>query len=319
MIFFVVGKKDQGSAILRGIQISEELNKLNVESKVVVESEIPKHEVNSIFVWVKNINPNKIKQLSNNKHIYDVVDNYIYQKDSVNHIINSKLIDHLIVNNEYMKSEICIQNKLETNFVSVIHHHWDPRISNAKKINQDELRFGFLGSVASLEHTDNFLYHKKLVNEFPIEFYDSELGKSVTDLVKQRKKVKIIHNPSAMDDLQINFNCHLSIRENDTVVSKYKTTAKLATASALGHNIITTYERAVEDVLPSDYPFILKDTNLVTIKHMFSLVKKDFCGDKTLWNVGLKMVKTIKNKLSIEQLISEYIKLINDINLSDKK
>ena len=105
MIFFVVAKKDQGSAILRGIQISEELNKLNVESEVILESEIPNHIVNSIFVWVKHINPNKVKQLSKNKHIYDVVDNYIYQKDLVNQIIENRLVCHFIVNNEYIDSE----------------------------------------------------------------------------------------------------------------------------------------------------------------------------------------------------------------------
>ena len=48
MIFFVVAKKDQGSAILRGIQISDQLNQLGVDSKVVTFSEIPKDEINSL-------------------------------------------------------------------------------------------------------------------------------------------------------------------------------------------------------------------------------------------------------------------------------
>ena len=48
--------------------------------------------------------------------------------------------------------------------------------------------------------------------------------------------------------------------ENDTDVSKYKTTAKIATASALGHNIITTNEKSVIDILDENYPFILKDS-----------------------------------------------------------
>ena len=66
MIFFVVAKKDQGSAILRGIQISDQLNQLGIDSKVVTVSEIPTTEINSLFVWVKNINPKIVKQLVNN-------------------------------------------------------------------------------------------------------------------------------------------------------------------------------------------------------------------------------------------------------------
>lgn len=311
-VYFVVKNKKVGSAILRGIQISNELNKLGIPSLVITETEINKSEHNSIFIWVKEINERLVSELPNNVHVYDVVDAYIYKFSKVQKLLNGNIVDHVIVNNSFMKNEI----KETTNFkgnISVIHHHWDPRISNAKKINQDELRFGFLGSVASLFHTDNFLHYKELVDEFPIEFYDCELGESVTDLVKQRKKVKIKHNPCAMDNLEINFNCHLSIRENDTKVSKYKTTAKLATASALGHNIITTYERAVVDVLPSDYPFILKDTNLVTVKDMFNLVKEDFGGDKVLWNKGLSMMSKIKNRLLVKNIILDYIDLISKI------
>ena len=310
MIFFVVAKKDQGSAILRGIQISEELNKLNVESKVVVESEIPKQEVNSIFVWVKHINPDKIKQLSNNKHIYDVVDNYIYQKDSVNHIINSKLINHLIVNNEYMKSEICIQNKLETNFVSVIHHHWDPRILNATKENQSNLTFGFLGSVASLKHTENFLHYNKLQNDYAVRFYDTELGRDVSSLVKNDKEIIIKRNPDAMNQLKIHFNCHVSIRQNNTPESLYKTSAKVVTASALGHNIITTYEQATKDILPDNYPFILKKTDLKSVTEMFDLVKEDYNDKKILWKQGLGVMKTLKEKMSLSKIAKEYLFII---------
>lgn len=313
MIYFVVQNRGQGSAILRGIQISEELDKLNVESKIVVDSEVPKYEVNSIFIWVKHINLNKITQLSNNKHIYDVVDNYIYQKDLVNNIIKSRLIDHLILNNEYMKSEICIQNKLETNFVSVIHHHWDPRISNAIKENQSNLTFGYLGSVASLKHTENFLHYNQLQNNYDVRFYDTELGKDVSSLVKNDKEIVVNRNPNAMQELKIDFNCHISIRKNDTPESKYKTSAKVVTASALNHNIITTYEKATKDVLPTDYPFILKKTDLKSVIKMFDLVKEDYIDKKILWNRGLEIMKTLKEKTSLSKIAKEYLFMIEKL------
>lgn len=313
MIFFVVAKKDQGSAILRGIQISEELNKLKVESEVILESKIPNHVVNSIFVWVKHINPNKVKQLSKNKHIYDVVDNYIYQKDLVNQIIENRLVCHFIVNNEYMKSEICNQTKLATNFVSVIPHHWDPRILNTRKENQSNLTFGYLGSVVSLKHTDNFLHYQHLLKKYAVRFYDTELGKDVSSFVKDNKEIAVKRNPDAMKQLKIHFNCHISIRQNNTAESLYKTSAKVVTASALDHNIITTYEQATKDVLPNDYPFILKKTDLESVIKMFDLVKDDYNDKKILWKHGLEIMKTLKDKMSLSKITKNYLFMINTL------
>ena len=75
---------------------------------------------------------------------------YIYQKELVQSVIQSGMVDHLIVNNEFMKLEIHNENNISLKDISVIHHHWDPRISTAQKENQSNLTFGFLGSVAAL-------------------------------------------------------------------------------------------------------------------------------------------------------------------------
>jgi hypothetical protein len=314
MIFFVVAKTDQGSAILRGIQISDQLNQLQVDSKVVTESEIPKDEINSLFVWVKNINPDLIKQLPQNNHVYDVVDNYIYQKELVQSVIQSGVVNHVIVNNEFMKLEIHNENNISLKDISVIHHHWDPRISTAQKENQSNLTFGFLGSVASLAHTDNFLHYRTLADEYKVRFYDTEIGKDVSDLVNADKKIVVNRNPNAMQELKIHFNCHISIRKNDTPESKYKTSAKVVTASALNHNILTTYEQATKDILPNEYPFILKDTDLKSIKEMFDLIKADYADKKILWKKGLEIMRSLKEKTSLSKIANDYIFIINKLN-----
>jgi hypothetical protein len=311
-VYFVVKNKIFSSAILRGIQISNELKKHDIDSNIITANQIDRTEQNSIFIWVKEINENLVSALTNNIHIYDPVDNYIYSFNKVQKLLNKNIVDHLVVNSSFMKNDIKKHTAFKGN-ISTIHHHWDPRISNSKKTNQDELSFGFMGSAASLTHTDNFLHYKELINEFPIEFYDTEIGKSVTDLIKQGKRVKGKHNPNAMDLLEINFNCHFSIRKNDTKVSRYKTTAKLATASALDHNIITTHEKAVADILPSNYPFILHNTSLNAVKDMLNLVSKDYYGDKILWNEGLSIMSKTKNKLSLETIILDYVGLISKI------
>lgn len=316
MIYFVVQNKNQGSAILRGTQISDQFNELGVDSKVVTVSEIPKDEINSLFVWVKNINPTIVKQLVNNAHVYDVVDNYIYQKELVQSVIQDGVINHLIVNNEFMKLEIHKENNISLNDISVIHHHWDPRISTARKENQSNLTFGFLGSVASLVHTDNFLHYRTLADKYKVRFYDTEIGKNVSDLVNNDKKIVVKRNPDAMEQLKIHFNCHVSIRQNNTPESLYKTSAKVVTASALGHNIITTYEEATKDILPSDYPFILRKTDLKSVIEMFDLVIDDYNDKKILWNRGLDTMKTLKEKTSLSKIVEDkYLSIFTKFKL----
>ena len=312
MIYFVVKNSTLGSAILRGHQLSTELNKHGIDTKVIDYSQIDSSTINSIFIWVKEIDYKLVSALTGNHHIYDVVDNYLYNYNYINQLLNNNIFNSLIVNNSYMKESIRSKTMFSGN-IYTIPHHWDPRIQNIQTNNLKQIIFGFLGSIASLKHTDNFLHYKQLVDKYPVEFIDSESGKNCTELIKNKKTIPIERDVDAMSKLNINFNCHLSIRENDTNVSRYKTTAKIATASAMAHNIITTYEKSTQDFLPDDYPFILKDTNLNTIEQMFNIVIDDYVNGKQLWNQGLLMMKDIKSKLSIDKIISIYIDMINEL------
>ena len=111
---------------------------------------------------------------------------------------------------------------------------------------------------------------------------------------------------------------HLSIRENDSMLSEFKTTTKIATASANKHNIITTKEESVKDLLPDDYPFLLKNSNIETIIDMFKLAINDYNNGKKLWNKGLRIMSEVKQKLSIENIAGDYFNMINEIILEKK-
>jgi len=312
-IYFVVTNTLLGSAILRGIQISDQLNKNNIPSRVITQKEIPINVKNSIFIWIKDFNLKLISQLSNNFHIYDILDSYVSKPKSLIHgALDDNAFNNIIVNNIYMLNQIKNKTKFSGK-ASVIHHHWDPRIIHSKKIHQNQLNFGYFGSIKSLSHTDNFLHYQNLVNNFNIELYDCESGQYTTTLIKEKKDFNFSRNVSAINNLVFNFNCHFSIRDVGTNTFNYKTTSKLATASSLNHNIITTYEKSIEDILPMDYPFILKDSKLSTIIDMIKFVKEDYNNEKTSWNLGLSIMQEIKNKLSIETITIQYINLIKNI------
>lgn len=314
-VYFIVKNKKVGSAIMRGLQMCEELNKIGVSAKVLTHRHLNNCINNSIFIWVKEISEKLILKSPNNFHIYDVVDAYLPNKKYIQDLLNRNIFNGLIVNNFYMKADIEKTTEFLGN-IFVLHHHWDPRLETAKKINQSELKLGFFGSLASLNHTDNCLHYKKLMSEFSIQMYDCESGVYVKNLGFTNRFFRPRRNLNAMNNLTINFNCHLSIRENNTDVSRYKTTAKIATASALGHNIITTNEKSVVDVLGEDYPFILKDSEYDTVKDMINLVNKDYNTDKTLWQFGLMKIEQVKNKLSINSIAKQYLKLCQNLKLN---
>ena len=64
-------------------------------------------------------------------------------------------------------------------------------------------------------------------------------------------------------------------------------------------------------ILPIDYPFILKNSDLNTVNNMFQLVINDYNNNKVLWNKGLMILKDIKAKLELNTLVYKYLTLLN--------
>ena len=279
------------------------------------------HYDNSIFVWVWTINIDIINKLNRqNKniiHIYDIIDNYIYNFDYINNILNHNLIHGIIVNNNFMRNEIK-KNINYTGRIFIIYHHCDNDYNSIKLINQEELSFGYMGSIKSLKHTDNFLYFNELSKIYPIKFIDTEDWIEYTKEIKNNLFENILSYANKYDknNIYLNFNCHISIRKNNTRESLYKTTAKIATAAFFNHNIITTLEESVKDILPLDYPFILQDTNYDTIINMFNIIITDYNSNKILWNKGLKIMEDVKKKLNLNNVINGYINMFKLLELN---
>jgi hypothetical protein len=311
-IIFICKNNKCGSYVMRAKHIVEKLDDKNIFilfmenfNKDVFKNILSKIN-NSILIWVKEIN---LKYLTltfnkNNFNIYDIVDNYIFNYNSIQKIFNFNLVDCIVVNNIFTKNEI-IQNNKYNGFIKIIYHHYDPCFENLILTNQNKLKFGFMGSLPSLYHSNNFIYFDKLVHKFNIEFLNTEDGKYYTENIKNNIPIKS-SNQINLSEMEINFNCHISIRESNTDLFKYKTSAKIATAACFGHNIITTYEESVKDLLPVEYPFILFSDDYESICKMFKLVIKDYNSDKVLWNKGLQIMKVLKKKLSIENIINDY-------------
>jgi len=313
-IYFIVQNLKAGSTLLRAHQIREVLLKHYKTNITVIDISMIlqlKQKENCVFIWIGPIGHKYINSLSQkNVNILDVVDKYLYNKKIIEECLNNNIYQIMIVNNNYMKSYFKKNTSFNGN-IYVIYHHWDPRLSLTTTETDDKLIFGYMGSIKSLTHTDNFLHYEKLCRLYSIIFFDTELGEDVTEkVINNNINYSITYNCNNMPKY-LNFNCDINIRDPYSEVSKFKTTAKLATAAALGHNIITTMDEAIKDVLTPDYPFILKNSDLNTVNNMFQLVINDYNNDKVLWNKGLMILKDIKAKLELNTLVYKYLTLLN--------
>ena len=216
--------------------------------------------------------------------VLDVVDKYLYHREKIDSNLHD--YDALIVNNNYMKNYFQ-QERNFTGEILVLLHHSDPRwhSTETKTSSTKSLRFGYSGSLPSLNTTDNFLHLRDVKDQYPITLVDTDKG--------------II--PEVVD-----FRMDLSVRPVNTEVSQFKTSAKVATAAALGHNIITTHDEAVKDSLPDDYPFILRNSSLEALREMMDKAIEDYAGDQKLWKKGLDIMKGVNERLSVPNIAYEY-------------
>jgi hypothetical protein len=199
-IIFMATNPIYPSNNLRAIQICERLknkySKINVIYQQLLDIKNPSNTKelfskykNTLFIWIKSIET-KIFDLipKNNTHVFDLVDNYLYNNIVIDNILNSNMVNCIIVNNNYMKEYI--YNK--TNFkgdVFIIYHHYDTIFRLDMLEKQDKLTFGFMGSLPSLTHTDNFLYYKFLSQEYPIEFLNTEDGNYYTNEITKSNEL----------------------------------------------------------------------------------------------------------------------------------
>ena len=341
-VFFLVASKQPGSSKLRAQQIADVLSKtyqLSVSVLTHTEATIEhrQHDLidsdshTHVFIWLKSVPTalySSIQQSHTRRapavHIFDPVDSYALNKSLVLKTCNRHRFDVILTNNEAMTNDMlmCVRDGTATRFV-VVHHHWDPGLNVVRKqlVEQAQLRFGYMGSVRSLAHSNNagdyaFL---TMLDEFPICFVDTESGTNVTDVLRKQPDVtKLPPLPKGtrdtFDKLVLPFNCHLSIREPRTDLFRFKTTAKVVTAAALGHVIVTTREPSAVELLGPDYPFYFEGVGNDSIRRTLRTVRADFDGTKENWTKAMQLLDRVKRSKTLENVCRlHYVTLLSSL------
>lgn len=292
-VYFIVQSKNYGSAIMRGYQMSRQLQKEGIHTSVIDLSYDYRSAVkirDSIVIFVKNaIRKNRIlvAALKENKNIliWDIIDCIVEQYDSVQDFLDEEgeiliIFDGVIFAN--CKSRRDWQQYFKNSCISeVIYHHWDPRLKpNCAK----EFSLAYVGGPENLNEE-----YLKNIPELGLLPWSGVIGEG------------------QLFEKILNYNCHFSIREKGSDDFNYKPNAKLSCAAATNSNIILSRDPSFTELLDSLYPYYT-NSDLESVKKILKLAQETY-GTK-IWHNALDMMDEVRKQTSLERICKDYIQYL---------
>lgn len=247
----------------------------------------------SIVYVVKHIQPEWAGLLKNNNNLIylDMVDLLAHvgnkQNDYINFYLNNCGVDKIVVRQKFMKETL-------GNYGFYIPHHYDYRLNSIEHIAND-----FTQTKISFPYTDpgGIFYH----TEFP-ELFDviSMDGKSHLNF----DGVRDVHQKSMKN------NFYFALRKKDSLEYYFKPCTKTAACSAIGRNIIVNTDKALEDLLPSDYPYYFtKESNEDFLQFYNTKIKEVNIEE---YKYGLECMNNVNQRTNIYNQYKEYSELFNN-------
>ena len=281
-IIFLIEKNSRESlsvhlAMTKGFYPSGALRKKGIVSEFHV-NKLPKNIENTMIVFIKCFPYSEVTRALRNNciivyEIMDIAKPFLWE-------IEGKIPDAIIFPNKRMKEDFKdVITKTIKSFV--IYHHWDPRLDVKKQKNKKKLSLAYFGT----RPEKNAIYYKEL----SVPVFTSFL-----DHIKHKDK----------------FNCLYSMRKEGSYEFLYKPSTKVATAAAIGANIITSKEPSAVELLGKDYPY-LTDTDFESVKKTIEYAKETF--GKKVWSDALKTMKEVKKRTDINNIVDGYIKIAENI------
>jgi len=321
-LLFSKGGIDNSSGV-RGGQISYKLIENHTGTGMYEPLILNNNNINStnkIIIAIK-LDYNNIPLLShlkknNNKILLDVID--LTDKNKFDPELNNgdkipnflpniptEYFDGYIVNNSKQKDwwRKYIDSDA-TKPIFVIPHHWDSRFEwFPKGFYKESPYFYYLGTDLSEGYKNQNCLHLNQLLE------DNLLGDWRTgSWPDQVKDYDFIKRKPIFYDKPIN-GVQLSIRKENSWEYCMKPNTKLAASAAMGSLLITTNDWSIQEFLPKDYPYILKDHHYETVVEMIKKVKNTFNQDEG--DKAREIMSQVKKDLSIDTVIKEYYNIIN--------
>lgn len=291
-VVFVAPHVRMGSARLRAVQISGELNARGIQSRVVPSCA---EQRDAILIYIKGDNVHAIESARDRGNIIvvDLIDPH--QKTFHRpggprlhyHEVDASLFDGVLFVNSFCSRQGRDWSKRLRR--AVIPHPWDTRIT------QPPLHHEHFNLV-SVGYSSTRLDHPLLTR---IDLPNHVLTDS---MIAQMR----------------GFACHFSVRdkEGESSSERYgapflrynsKSNIKVSTAAACGANIITSRDAGSLDVLPADYPFWYNDESGIegTIKQVADAFHTG------TWRMARDMMARVREDTGIHNVTSRYIDFLN--------
>jgi hypothetical protein len=281
IIFLYRQEKEMGEYfILTMPKIMLEAHGIDCQEKLI--SNIDLNTIKNSIVYVcKHINKEEAEILhKNNNLIYlDMVDRLAHlphgaQTSLINFFLTDCKIDKIIFRQKYIADHY-------GNLGYYIPHHYDFRLDFMNVPDNN-----FLKNKISFPYTDPggiFLHldFPELFDVVPIN----------TGMVFDYRQIKSL-NLKCVEN-----NFYFGLRQSTSTDYWYKPCTKTAAAAALNRNIIVNTDKALDDMLPRDYPyFLLDDSKEAFIEFYNSKIK---IPNKSEYNYGLECMKNVKEKTNI--------------------
>lgn len=199
-----------------------------------------------------------------NRIVYDPLDQYCAKGRPCS--FRPELADVVIVPNATAAKFYPLLGFKKAEF-AVIPHQWDPRITG--EAPQDRVRAAYIG------------------NHFNCPpWWD---GDRRTDMLELPEFAK--------------YNLHLSLNQRDPLHIVHKPALKVASAAAVGANVVAYRDPAALELLGDDYPFYVDDDPKAAIR-----MAREAFGTPA-WDRGREIMKKVKEKTSVQAVAALYRQL----------
>lgn len=260
---------------------------VKVERKFLSEVDSIK---DSYVIVVKFINPElgNLLRANGNYVIIDIVDLLAHVQNGnglVNHYVNDCGVNKLLVRQKQTADQ------LGTEYATFIPFHYDCRLNNLRPEPHD-----FSAQLISFPYTDagGISIHLQYPNYFDVISIENAVHSNF-------ELVKHIHTMSVKN------NFYFSVRSKNSLDYWFKPGSKTAAASAMNRNIITNTDKALEDILPTDYPYFYMDEDYSSFPEFYETKIKT--PNKDEYSYGLECMTKVRDITNIYNQYEQYRQL----------
>ena len=270
--------RSRGSTLMRGRQLSDIARaRIDIPVGYVHQTEVAMVSGSILILTKSYLQQARIADLQALRERGNVIcADYV---DEPPRVELDELIDIFISSSIRQHIHFC--NQYPDKPTHMITHHADARIANIRPPS-DRLRVSYFGELMNARHRDS-LAGQVVFN--PVDTKNVQCG-----------------DAGWIDQLSL-ANMHYAVREQREI-DGFKPFLKGFTAAVCGSNIIVPQQEGdARYYLGSDYPYILPNDQLETIRQMIEFARESFGQDE--WRTGLEIMRDVASRCSTNQIVRE--------------